>query len=149
MGRKIFLTRSATSLTFSNRSGGSFTVPIRTDTTGEAKTRNARPDQQRRRMTFAEWCDEFEDRRQKDAAAPAQRVVLPVLLPRPDPTPERTADAFTALKVLEDAADHLWHTSLFYPKRYPSATVDPDSYAALVIMRRAENAIWRESGVTL
>jgi hypothetical protein len=149
LGRKIFLTRSATSLTFSNRSGGSFTVPIGTDTTGEAKTTNARHDQQPRRMTFAEWSAAVDGGRQQEAAAPALRVVLPMLLPPgPDPTPEKTADAFTALKVLEDAADHLWHTSLFYPKRYPSATVDPDSDAALKLLGRAENAIWRESGIT-
>ena len=146
MGRKIFLTRSATSLTFSNRSG-SFTMPV-TETTGDAETTHARHDQQRRRMTFAEWSAAVDGGRQKDAAAPARRVVLPVLLPRPDPTPEKTADAFTALTMLEDAAEYIWHTSLFYPKRYPSAETDPDSHAALVIMRRAENDIWIESKIT-
>ena len=123
-------------------------MPV-TETTGEAETTHARHDQQRRRMTFAEWSAAVDGGRQKDAAAPAQRVVLPVLFPPgPDPTPEKTADAFTALKVLEDAADHLWHTSLFYPKRYPSATVDPDSHAALKLLGRAENDIWIESGIT-
>jgi hypothetical protein len=71
-----------------------------------------------------------------------------LLPPGPDPTPEKTANAFTALTMLENAAEHIWLSSLFYPNRYPSATVDPDSDAALKLLWRAENAIWIESKIT-
>jgi hypothetical protein len=65
MGKRISFTLSATRLTFGNRFGGAFSVPVRTETTAETETTNARHDEQRRRMTFAEWVDAVEDRRQK------------------------------------------------------------------------------------
>lgn len=68
MGKRISVTLSATRLIFRNRSGGSFSIPVRTETTTVEDETNARHDEQRRRMTFVEWCDAVEDRRQKDAA---------------------------------------------------------------------------------
>jgi hypothetical protein len=70
LGRKISFTLSANRLTFSNRSGGAFSVPVRTETTAETETTNARHDEQRRRMTFAEWVDAVEARRQKKCPTP-------------------------------------------------------------------------------
>jgi hypothetical protein len=66
LGRKISFTLSANRLTFSNRSGGAFSVPVRTETTAAADaTTHAGQDEQRRRMTFAEWVDAVEDRQKK------------------------------------------------------------------------------------
>ena len=67
MGRKISFTLSANRLTFSNRSGGAFSIPVRTETTtGEDETTHAgQDDEQRQRMTFAEWCDAVQERQKK------------------------------------------------------------------------------------
>jgi hypothetical protein len=67
LGRKISFTLSANRLTFSNRSGGAFSIPVRTETTaGADETTHAVHDEQRRRMmTYAEWCDAVEDRQKK------------------------------------------------------------------------------------
>ena len=73
MGRKISFTLSATRLTFRNRSGGSFSIPVRTEPTAADETMNAH-DEPQRRMSFAEWCDAVEDWKRKDAAT-AERVV--------------------------------------------------------------------------
>ena len=69
LGRKISFTLSANRLTFSNRSGGAFSVPVR----GETSTRilqddaTGQHDEQRRRMTYAEWCTAVEDWKRKDS----------------------------------------------------------------------------------
>jgi hypothetical protein len=65
LGRKISFTLSANRLTFSNRSGGAFSMPVRTETTAETETTHAPQDERRQRMTFAEWCDAVEDRQKK------------------------------------------------------------------------------------
>ena len=67
------------------KGAGSFTLPVRDE---HEHDDNAQRDQ-RRRMTFAEWCEAVEDRRQTGAAT-AQRVVrcsvCSVVMPAP-PSP--------------------------------------------------------------
>lgn len=53
------------SLTFS-KGQGSFTLPVRGETTAEDDATTQQHDE-RRRMTYAEWCDAVEDWRQEDA----------------------------------------------------------------------------------
>jgi hypothetical protein len=66
LGRKISFTLSANRLTFSNRSGGAFSIPVRTETTTAAdEPPHAGHDEQRQRMSFAEWCDAVDDRQKK------------------------------------------------------------------------------------